>query len=111
MKNKRQMEHNKEIFKILRHSFNTERNRRKNNENSFIKTLNIICEEEKYFESVVKQVYKQNYWLRLNKNRKNAKDIKNRIDSINSKQILLNMIINKINKSNKNKKCEYYYIF
>ena len=73
---------------------------------SEIKTLNIICEEEKYFESVVKQVYKQNYWLRLNKNRKNAKDIKNRIDSINSKQILLNMIINKINKSNiKNKKC------
>ena len=104
MKNKKQMEHNKEIFKILRNSFNTERNRRNANENSFIKTLNIICNEEKYFESIIKQVYKQNYWLRLNKNRKNAEDIKNRIDNINSKQILLNTLINKINKSNINNK-------
>ena len=100
MNNKKQMERKTNIFKILKNSFNSERNRRNINEYSFIKTLNNICDEEKHYDSVVKQVYKQNYWLRLNKNKKNAIDIKNRIAKINAKGILVNTLINKINKFN-----------
>ena len=101
IKNKKQMERKKDIFKILRNSFNTERTKRNTNENTFIKTLYNICNEEKHFDQVEKQVYKQNYWLRLNRNKKNAEDIKNRIDKINDKQILLNNLISKIKKINK----------
>lgn len=100
MKNKKYMQNKKEIFKVLRNSFNTERMRRNTNESTFIKTLNIICDEEKQFDNVLKQVYKQNYWLRYNKNKKNAENIKIRIDNMNSKSIQLNMLINKINKIN-----------
>ena len=100
MKNKKYMENKKEIFNILRNSFNKERTKRNANENTFIKTLNNICDEEKHFDNIVKQVYKQNYWLRLNKNKKNAENIKNRIDSINSKNIKVNTLISKINKLN-----------
>ena len=100
IKNKKYMENKKEIFNILRNSFNKERTKRSANENTFIKTLNNICEEEKHFDNIVKQVYKQNYWLRLNKNKKNAENIKNRIDSINSKSIKVNILISKINKLN-----------
>ena len=102
MRNKNQMERKKNIFKLLRNSFNSERKRRKANENSFIKILNNICDEEKRFDSVVKQVYKQNYWLRLNNNKKSAIDIKNRIAKINEKGIILNTLLNKINKLNNN---------
>ena len=100
MKNKKYMENKKEIFNILRNSFNKEKAKRTPNENTFIKTLNNICDEEKHFDNIVKQVYKQNYWLRLNKNKKNAENIKNKIDIINSKSIKVKTLISKINKLN-----------
>ena len=74
--NKKQMERKKDIFKVLRNSFNTEKTKRNANENTFIKTLYNICKEEKHFVQVEKQVYKQNYWLRLNRNKKNPENIK-----------------------------------
>ena len=100
IKNKKQLERKKNVFKVLRNSFNTERTKRNANENTFIKTLYHICDEEKHFDKVEKQVYKQNYWLRLNRNKKNAEDIKNRIIKINDNQNLLNHLMSKINKLN-----------
>ena len=100
IKNKKQLERKKNVFKVLRNSFNTERTKRNANENTFIKTLYHICDEEKHFDQVEKQVYKQNYWLRLNRNKKNAEDIKNRIIKINDNQNLLNHLISEINKLN-----------
>ena len=101
IENKKYMENKKDVFKVLRNSFNTERTKRNSNEISFIKTLNNICQQEKYFDSVVKHVYRQNYWLRLNKNKKNAENIKYRINKINEKRIELNTLLSKINKLNK----------
>ena len=98
MKNKKEIGKTNEIFKILRNSFNTERIKRNSNELSFIKTLNHICEQEKHFDSVVKHVYRQNYWLRLSKNKKIAENMKNRINKINAHYVQLNTLVTKINK-------------
>ena len=99
MKNKKEMEKKQnDIFKILRKSFNTERIKRTSNELSFIKTLNHICQQEKHFDSVVKHVYRQNYWLRLNKNKKIAENMKNRINKMNAHYVQLNTLVTKINK-------------
>lgn len=106
IENKKYMENKKDVFKVLRNSFNTERTKRNSNEISFIKTLNNICQQEKYFDSVVKHVYRHNYWLRLNKNKKNAENIKYRINKINEKRLELNILLSKINKLNKKNNTE-----
>ena len=100
MNNKKYMEEKNEIFKILRNSFVTERTRKNSHEISFIKTLNNICDEEKHFDFIVSQVYNQNYYLRLDKNKKTAEKVKMIKDKMDSKHLLLNKIINKINKFN-----------
>ena len=101
MNNKKYMEEKNEVFKVLRNSFITERTRKNSHQISFIKTLNNICDEENHFDVIVEQVYNQNYWLRLNKNKKSAEKIKIIKDKMDSKNLLLNKIINKINKFNK----------
>ena len=100
MNNKKYMEEKSEVFKILRNSFVTERTRKNTHEISFIKTLNNICDEEKHFDFIVSQVYNQNYMLRLDKNKKTAEKVKKIKDKMDSRHLLLNKIINKINKFN-----------
>ena len=97
MKNRKQLERKKSAFKVLRNSFNISERSRSVNQTTFIKKLNEFCKTEKKNELIVKQVYTQNYFLRLNKNRNNAKNIKKRIDKMNEKKVVINSLISKIN--------------
>ena len=97
MKNRKQLERKKSAFKVLRNSFNISERSRSVNQTAFIKKLNDYCKTEKKNELIVKQVYAQNYFLRLNKNKKNAKNIKKRIDKMNEKKVVINSLISKIN--------------
>ena len=97
MKNRKQLERKKSAFKVLRNSFNISERSRSVNQTAFIKTLNKFYKTEKKNELIVKQVYAQNYFLRWNKNKKNAKNIKKRIDKMNEKKIVINSLISKIN--------------
>jgi hypothetical protein len=97
MKNRKQLERKKSAFKVLRNSFNISERSRSVNQTTFIKKLNEFCKTEKKNELIVKQVYTQNYFLRLNKNKTNAKNIKKRIDKMNEKKVVINSLISKIN--------------
>ena len=97
MKNRKQLERKKSAFKVLRNSFNISERSRSVNQTTFIKKLNEFCKTEKKNELIVKQVYTQNYFLRLNKNRTNAKNIKKRLDTMNEKKDVINSLISKIN--------------
>ena len=97
MNNRKQLERKKSAFKVLRNSFNISERSRSGNQTAFIKNLNELCKTEKKNELIVKQVYAQNYFLRLNKNKTNAKNIKKRIDKMNEKKVVINSLISKIN--------------
>ena len=97
MKNRKQIEKKKSAFKVLRNSFNLSERSWNSNQTTFIKKLNEFCKKEKTNELMVKQVYKENFFLRLNKNKTNAKNIKKRIDKMNEKKVVINYLISKIN--------------
>jgi len=108
MKNEKLIERKKNnTFNGLRSSFNTSEKTRANlNERHFIKTLNHLCDKEKQLERKIDDIYKQNYWLRISKNKKMEKNNKNRIDKMNQKTIIFNSILQKmsqISKDNHNK--------
>lgn len=96
MKNRKQIERKKSAFKVLRNSFNISERSTNMNQTAFIKKLNEFCRQEKRNEIIVKEVYTQNYFLRLNKNKKNAKNIKKRIEKMNEKKVVINSLISKI---------------
>lgn len=109
MKNEKLIERRKNnTFNGLRNSFNTSEKTRANlNEKNFIKTLNNLCSKEKQLERKIDNIYKQNYWLRINKNKKMEKNNKNRIDKMNKKTIIFNSILSRMNQLSKNNHFNY----
>ena len=109
MKNEKLIERRKNnTFNGLRNSFNTSEKTRANlNEKNFIKTLNNLCSKEKQLERKIDNIYKQNYWLRINKNKKMEKNNKNRIDKMNKKTIIFNSILSRMNQLSKNNHFKY----
>ena len=109
MKNKKFIETKKNnTFNGLRYSFNTSEKTRANlNEKNFIKTLNHLCDKEKQLERKIDNIYKQNYWLRISKNKKMEKNNKNRIDKMNEKTILFNSLLSRMNYLSKNNHIKY----
>ena len=109
MKNKKFIETKKNnTFNGLRYSFNTSEKTRANlNEKNFIKTLNHLCNKEKQLERKIDNIYKQNYWLRISKNKKMEKNNKNRIDKMNEKSILFNSLLSRMNQISKNNHIKY----
>ncbi len=109
MKNEKLIERKKNnTFNGLRNSFNTSEKTRANlNEKNFIKTLNHLCDKEKQFERKIDNIYKQNYWLRISKNKKMEKNNKNRIDKMNEKTIIFNSILSKMSQISKNNYIKY----
>jgi hypothetical protein len=109
LKNEKLIEKKKNnTFNGLRYSFNTSEKTRANlNERNFIKTLNHLCVKEKQFEKKIDNIYKQNYWLRIDKNKKIEKNNKNRIDKMNKKTIIFNSILSKMNQLSKNNHIKY----
>ena len=103
LNNRNQIERQKSAFKILRNTFNiSERSPIYKKQYSFIKTLNNFCKEEKELGVMINQIYKDNYWLRLNNNRKYAKNLKLRIDKMNKRHFEVNYLFEKINRLNYN---------
>lgn len=109
MKNEKLIERRKNnTFNGLRNSFNTSEKTRANlNEKNFIKTLNNLCSKEKQLERKIDNIYKQNYWLRISKNKKMEKNNKNRIDKMNKKTIIFNSILSRMNQLSKNNHFKY----
>ena len=109
MKNKTFIERKKNnTFNGLRSSFNTSEKTRANlNEKNFIKTLNNLCDKEKQLERKIDNVYKQNCWLRISKNKTMETNNKNRIDKINKKTFVFNSLLSKMNQLSNNNHNKY----
>ena len=109
IKNEKLIERKKNnTFNGLRNSFNTsERTRANLNEKNFIKTLNHLCDKEKQLERKIDSIYKQNYWLRIKKNKSIEKNNKTRIDKMNKKTIIFNSLLSKMNQISKNNHIKY----
>lgn len=94
MNNKKQIERKNITFKTLRNTFNiSEKSKGYKNQNTFIKTVNNFYNEEKKFDFIINQIYKENYMLRLNKNKKNSKNIREKLIKINEKHGKVNHLM------------------
>lgn len=91
---KKQIERKNITFKTLRNTFNiSEKSKGYKNQNTFIKTVNNFYNEEKKFDFIINQIYKENYMLRLNKNKKNSKNIREKLIKINEKHGKVNHLM------------------